>query len=711
MKLLFMLTIGVLVSASAYTQGCIVNYVDPTFQLTKTDPTCAQNSGQIQVINQQGGVGPFEYRLIETNTVNTTGLFTGLAAGNYTISSTDACGTIRTRQATISPDNFDFTFSVSKLPGCSGGQISITPIPSGTYTYAVVTGTDTTRSNNPVFTFTNLSGQIKVLVTDECGNTKVKTWTPNRGFLPYISEIQYNLQCDKFDLFVVDYGFTSPTYCMYRDNGTLVNCQSTPNFFNVPYGNYYFIVSDACYRDSMYQPNKESHDGVQLDPYNWNCNTFTMHVDGFEDTVCLYNAITAQKTCLGQDTVSLNPRTGLRWPSGAVFTGLPYGTYYAFIYDPCSDSTWRADSTVVYPFNIFTGCIPACSPTESQVIMNFDPGTKSPYTIKIYHPDGTLVKSVTTTNLSNYIAFPAFPGGGTIKAIGIDACGYADTSYLQQQVAEINRSVKITNKCPGLIGDGGSGDIAVKSAIVPVIVKKNGIDVNIDYSTNASDTFNFPNLESSTYIIRYTFSCGSQVALYDTITINDYAYPTQPGISANQCGSNPFTFKDSVSGGLAPYTYQIISSVPDTPSIVTAVQLSPLFTIGTGTLYDSLRVRTVDVCGNSTIGNVNVLTIPDCDRVLPVDTTRFPSAINNKLAKVYPNPSDGRFIIAFSQKKKTNYKVQMMNTSGVKVFEQTLYNVDKKECVVSKQFMPGLYILTIVDITTGQLSTFKQIIR
>lgn len=719
MKLLFLLTIGVLLSAIAHTQGCIINYVDPTFQLTKSDPTCMINSGQLQVINQQGGVQPFIYRLIETNTINTTGLFTGLPAGNYTISSTDACGTIRTRQATLSPFTFDFTFTVNKLPGCAGGEIQIAVTPAGNYTYAVVAGTDTTWSNNPAFSFPQLTHQMQVIVKDECGNTKVKPWAAYTGFLPYISELQHNLQCDKFDIFTVAYGFINPTFCLYKYPGNqLVSCGTNPNFFNIPWGDYYVIAQDACYRDSAFHPDQRSSGGSQLDPYNWDCTTFTMHVDGMKDTVCLYNAITnTLVSCKGQDAASINPRTGLPWPSGAVWVGLPYGKYYAWIFDPCTDSTFKIDSTVFYPFKMNLGSIPGCSFTQTQLQTYFDPGSKSPFTVKIYNPDSTLNSTFTTIGYSNTFQVSIPNGAGRIMVVGFDACGLSDTAFVQANVLAFTKSIALDKKCPGLIGESGSGDISVMASTfsnvtpLPLIIKKNGLSVNIPYSSNVSDTFLFPNLESATYILQYTFSYCSQIIVYDTIVIPDYVYPYQESIQVNQCLNNPFTFTTPVVGGLSPYTYEIMGSIPSLPSIITPTQSTPAFTIGNATTYSSVTVRTVDKCGNSTIGDILIVPTSNCDRVLVVDTLTHQTGINNKLAKLYPNPSDGNFTIAFSQKKKTNYKIEIINVSGIKMYDAVLYNVDKKEYVVRAPFAPGFYLINIIDLKTGQTSTFKQIIR
>src|SRR5215218_10337715 len=115
MKYLLLLTAGMCLSIFSYTQGCSVNYVEPSFQLIKTDPSCIPNSGSVAVINQKDGVGPFTYKLVELNITNSSGLFTGLPAGSYSIELKDFCGTVRTRQVTIVPYQFTFTFQLEKV--------------------------------------------------------------------------------------------------------------------------------------------------------------------------------------------------------------------------------------------------------------------------------------------------------------------------------------------------------------------------------------------------------------------------------------------------------------------------------------------------------------------------------------------------------------------------------------------------------------------
>lgn len=727
MKYLLLLAAGLLLRAVSFSQGCSVNYVQPDFQLQKSDLSCLPNTGVIEAINQTGGVGPFTYKLVETNATNSTGLFNNLAAGLYTVEMRDACGTVRTRQVTLVSWSFSFAFTVDTIGGCSDGRINVHPTPaSASYTYGFVKNGDTTWSASPTI-YLKLYKQLTVLVKDACGNVQARVWNAPNGFLPYIKEIQHRLQCDKLDLFPVYYAFNNPTVCLYAyPSNALVACKTAPgnytggvltNFFDIPWGQYYVIVQDACYRDSMYVPNMESSGGSELNPYNWDCSTFTMHVDGMEDTVCLYNAITNTLiSCKGQDTVSINPRTGRPWPSGAVWDSLPYGCYYAWIYDPCTDSTFKIDSCVRYPLNVYMQAFPGCSLNQTTVQATFNPEAKKPYTVNVYNADWSLNSTAVTNNFDNYIGVNADSSGGMLNVIGIDACGHRDTTAVIPAVTRLSKSISIYNKCPGLAGTGGSGDVIVNATTltnvvpVPEIIKKNTTDTSIAYSFHANDRYEFPNLPTGVYVMKFSFSSCSQTVVYDTVEIRDYEYPSQTPDTAIQCGGNQFTFTFPVTGGLTPYTFQIIGSTPTVPSLVSSVQSGPIFIVGNSQHYTSVKVRAIDRCGNSTIGDIAVVPINGCS-ILSVDPVRNDPTVKNKIASVYPNPAHGQFTISISQKKKTNYRIEIVNAAGGRFYEGMLYNTDRKDLTVNERFVPGLYLIKITDLQTGSTSVVKQIVN
>lgn len=751
MKYLIALATAFLLYASAFAQGCSTNYVDPNFQLQVTNLGCLPNSGRIEAVNITDGVGPFTFKLVETGATNNTGLFTNLGVGLYTVELRDNCGTVRTRQVTLVPWSFAFTYTVAKTSTCSDGTVTIVATPaSSSYQYGVAVNGDTTWSTSPVVAV-KLNQTMNILVKDACGIIHSQVWHAPSQFLPYISELQHRLQCDKFDLFPVFYGFNQPKVCLYRlGTNALIECKQAPagnytggaatNFFDLPWGDYYVIVSDSCFRDSMYHPDLRSSGGTELNPYDWDCNTFKLHVDGppppaaffaanptvygHPDSVCLFrksdNSLVGCKS--KDDHLNwINPRTNQAWPSGAVWDNLPYGGYYAYIFDPCDDTTYRIDSVITYPFKVQSAATGVCDFNKTAIKVAFDPGTKAPCTVSVFYPNGALAGTSSSQFPTNSIAIPLYPGGGNLKVICSDGCGNGDTSYVTQVHTEFTKVMTVQQKCPGVNGSGGSGDINVATYVseayiqtIPHIIKIDGRDTSIAYSfstsiNNGGQNFVFANLLTGRYIVQYTFIPCSENTYYDTVDIVDYIYPTQNPYTVYQCGVNEFSFTFPVIGGLTPYTFQIVGSTPTTPSIITPVRNSPTFNIGNSQHYTEVKVRAIDRCGNSTIGDVTVDQVAGCS-ILEVDNDSGSPVKRGNTFKIFPNPSRGKFTLAFTLKRKADYRVSVINASGTVLIDHVLRGIERKELAMGEGLAAGVYFIKIMNLQTGDTTVAKQMI-
>jgi hypothetical protein len=139
-----------------------------------------------------------------------------------------------------------------------------------------------------------------------------------------------------------------------------------------------------------------------------------------------------------------------------------------------------------------------------------------------------------------------------------------------------------------------------------VIIRKNGVNTIINFTSNVGSTYKFVDLEPATYIVEYSVPvCTGKV--YDTIDVVPYAFPGLQQSAAYQCDNNNFSVGAVVTGGCAPFNYEIIGSTPASPSIVSTGQASPVFTITNGVQYTLVRLRAVDACGNATLNDVNIL--------------------------------------------------------------------------------------------------------
>jgi hypothetical protein len=229
----------------------------------------------------------------------------------------------------------------------------------------------------------------------------------------------------------------------------------------------------------------------------------------------------------------------------------------------------------------------------------------------VYHPDGSLVYSTTTSANPYRIELDALLAGTQYKVVGTDNCGNTDSATIAPDANLVTRNTVVSSKCPSSVWANGSGDIQATVSynwysVTPQIIKKNGAPFSQSYSSVSGDTYSFADLEPAEYIVQYTqSSCNGK--LYDTVTVSSYLYPTQGQSAVYQCDNNGFSLSADVKNGVSPYSFEIIGSLPESPSIVTASQSSPVFSINNGTVYSLIRLRTTDACGNATLSDVSVL--------------------------------------------------------------------------------------------------------
>jgi hypothetical protein len=177
--------------------------------------------------------------------------------------------------------------------------------------------------------------------------------------------------------------------------------------------------------------------------------------------------------------------------------------------------------------------------------------------------------------------------------------------------AQITKNVSVISKCPSSAWQNGSGDLSVTCnsnyySVSPMLIKKNSAVFNAGYSSSSGTNFVFSDLEPATYVIQYSMqNCTGKV--YDTVTINPYTFPNQSRSAVYQCNDNSFSLSAAVSGGVGPFSYEIMGSIPSSPSIVTASQASAVFNINNGTTYSLIRLRSIDACGNAALNDVSVL--------------------------------------------------------------------------------------------------------
>jgi gliding motility-associated-like protein len=217
--------------------------------LTSVGVSCFGNTNGTITATTSGGAGIITYTLLPNNINNTTGNFSGIATGNYSVSIVDASGCTSFSAITVSTPallNFNSFTATNPLCNASGnGNISATMI-GGTavYTYVLTPGSITNTNGN----FSGLTnGNYTINVTDSKGCTKSTTATLLNP-PPIVwnnNNTQTNVICNGASTGIIGgtaIGGTSTISYTVNPIGTI---NSTGNFTGISAGTYTIIAKDA----------------------------------------------------------------------------------------------------------------------------------------------------------------------------------------------------------------------------------------------------------------------------------------------------------------------------------------------------------------------------------------------------------------------------------------------------------------------------------
>ncbi len=516
-------------------------------------------------------------------------------------------------------------FTVNKLVPAVAAAVTIS---GANCTSVTATVTGQTNLNNPqycLFTaagvpiicnstgvFTNLPfGAYCINIKNDpaCYDTTiVRCFTVNRPVPAVAANVSLTRACSTFTATVTGQtNLTNPNYCLFDNNNTQVACNTTGVFPNLPYGSYciriqndqtcYDTLITRCFTASRLIPSVSNV--VDID--NETCTDFRAEIEGQTNLTspayCLFNSANVPLAC------NTNGR----------FTNLPYGSYCIKITTPCYDTTINRCFTVSPPvLDIDVSSGKGCINGFANITVDFDNGT-GPYVLNIYNPGNVLVKTVSSASSTFSISdLPMLPSGLQYKFVGSSICGTKDSVYHALNGLVLNTDLTVNSKCPGGTHVNGYGTMSVNctnnnGSITPRIIKKDGIVSTINPTSVSGTVYTFDNLSPANYIVEYTIQSACTNKYYDTFDVKPYIYPALVESAVYQCNNNSFTVNAVVTGGIVPLAYEIIGSLPATPSIVAPAQTSPIFTINNGASYSQINLRAVDVCGNGTVNNASVL--------------------------------------------------------------------------------------------------------
>ncbi|MFY7841107.1 MAG: T9SS type A sorting domain-containing protein [Lacibacter sp.] len=596
--------------------------VKPTVNAAVTISNKGCDFFRATVTGQQNLTNP-QYCLYDnSNTLvrcNTSGVFDSIPFGSWCIEINDAC--------------YDTTFT--RCFNVAENIPAIGSISGGNYTCSTFRATVTAQTNltnaqfciydannvllncNSTGVFDNLPyGSYCVVMQNDslCYDTSITRCINIPFVIPSVagSVSIGNRACSTFRATVTGQtNLTNPQYCIYDNNDSLIACNSTGVFDNLLYGSYCIrVVNDpACYDTTINRcftvnPNKPAV-AASVSIGNLTCSDFRASITGQSNLnnpqYCLYNSADSLLQC----------------NTNGIFNNLAYGSYcIRIVNNPgCYDTTIVRCFTRNLSSSMTLNATAqiTCDLGIAELRPVFTGGTQ-PYTVTVYYPDGTAAHTAGPQSSSSFtIQLPDLPAGLTYKIVGNDGCGNRDSLEVDPVSRSFTHHAAVTQKCPGSIWPNGYGEITADhtlsaGVLSTSIIKKNSSDVLINPNVYTPSQSLFSDLEPAVYVLRYNYtSSGCNRSVYDTVEVKPYSFPGLAQSAAYQCNNNSFSIGAAVQNGVAPFTYEIIGSVPASPSLTGMSQNNPVFTINNGTSYNLVRLRVTDGCFNATLNDVSIL--------------------------------------------------------------------------------------------------------
>ena len=663
----------------------LAKYLDIRIIATSSPISCfGGTDGELGFSVSGGGTAPYTYSVflgvdeITSGTYSTPVSLTGLAAGAYKITVTDANLKSKEKYVQVTqPLQLTAGINVTNITTCYGaleGIITITGATGGygTYEYSINGGTSWQTSN----VFNNIgAGTYHVMIRDAafpaCERSLNETVEITQPTEIIISPMPTNISCNGLSDGSIEISATggSGTY-LYSINGGETYFAS--NLFTGLTGGAYSIYVDdgTCQKFggivSIIDPDIIAAGQILFDPIT---------CFGANDGSITVNQVTGGS---GSYEYSIN---GTDFFESNLFTGLAPNDYDIFVKDTYGCTVQVGTISIIEPNPIsivtvvpqnITGCFGAL---EGEITITATGGTGMlSYSIN----DGTdwQAGSGVFTGLAagNYI----------VKVKDENNC---ETTWASNPVV-------ITQPAEIVIDDVEEENISCfDEADGKITVTASGGTGILEYSINGTDyqaSNVFEDLAKGSYEVFVKDENGCVVQWgFDVEITEPQALVVENVTSTKESSSGAAngTLTVVVSGGTIPYSYTI------TPGDIT--NQTGLFT----GLVDNTTYKV-------TIVDQNGCLIEASNLILNIDPD-----INENVIKIYPNPSTGQFFVEFNNQLNKELFIRIYNVVGQVVYT---YKVDPLDTFVKKEInleneAKGVYMLQI----TGPDSklTKKLIIR
>lgn len=494
---------------------------------TSTNVTCnGGNDGTITVSAVSGGTGTYTYSLNNV-AYQSSNVFTGLAANNYTVYAKDIAGCIGTYSVTVTqPSALAATISIANADchGAYTGGITVNATGgAGSYLYSL-DGENFQPSN----VFDELvAGTYAVTIKDMNGCELIVTAVVSQPSLITAAITTGSATCGNATgtMLVIGSGGSGNGYT-YSIDGT--NFQSSGAFGSLPSDNYTIVVKDGsgCYEvftTSIIDANgpvitSNSHTNIS-------CN------EGNDGTITV-NTVTG-----GTGTLSYSVN-GTDWQTSNVFNSLEAGVYSLLVQD-ANGCIGQVTVTLSQPNPILV--------TTSVIDLTCHDDNSGSVVVNAAGGAGTLAYSIDAE--WPYQSSNTFTGlgAGTFLAVVRDAAGCTgDIQFTVNQPAPIFIGTSVLNVyCHGdntgaihITASGGTGALEYS------------LD-GITYQSSAS----FTAVSAGTYTV-YVRDANGCVQTLPAVVTEPSTLSVSSSVSNVVCaGGNDGVIDLSVHGGVTPYSF------------------------------------------------------------------------------------------------------------------------------------------------------------
>jgi hypothetical protein len=484
--------------------------------------SCGNSNGSITA-NVTGGVGPYVYSLNAINfTVNN--VFTGLAAGSYTLTVKDANNCINSLPVTISNVAAPVVTALAVPTNCNSftGTVTIS-VAGGTapFQYSINNGVSFQGSGF----FPGLqAGSYPIVVKDGNGCTTTTSVVVNLS-IPQVTDSSVASSCSGSDGAIYAIGTGGSTPYTFSINGTVF--QTSNLFSGLSAGTYTLIIKDANGCTNSISP-------VTVN----NASGLTINTTSTISSCTVANGTITAIASGGTGALQYSIN-GINFQAGNVFSNLAAGSYTVTVKD-------------------VNGCI-----SQSHVSV-----------LSLPLPSVTAVTTNTSCNSSNGTISLSGIGGTPSYTYSINGVNFFASNVFTGLLSGLyNVTIRDVNGCSATaqavisnVG-GGSGPVVTATTVNAECGQSNGrINANATGGQNPtrysidgitfqnSSTFN--NVPPGTYTVfaRDANGCISTVV----VTVGNFLGPQVTATTTSTlCGSSTGSIVATGFGGVAPYKFSI----------------------------------------------------------------------------------------------------------------------------------------------------------